>query len=119
MLGSSTTCELDLLAAPPTATALGAVDGALAHPDVVAARSARTWLDAGKERIYGADLRPVDGGIFSIHFDDQSIGLGYDNCRPTPCIPPGLSALQRALTALENAVLAQPACKKAKLALLP
>lgn len=88
--------------------AVGDVERALAHPDVVAA------LAAAKTPVYGSDGRPADGTVFRITRNGKSIDVGGACASPpgSSCIPipPGVGALASVLKALDQQELAKPAC---------
>jgi hypothetical protein len=87
------------------------VRAALRHPDV------RNALDAAEPTLYGADLRPVDGGAWAMQRKDATgrsaqLFLGADcrgsmSCQP---MPPGLRALRERLSSLAEQELATGAC---------
>lgn len=95
----------------PDRVDLGDVRAALRHPDV------RSAWDAAEPTLYGADLRPMDGGVWAIQRNDASgrspqLLLGADcrgssSCQP---IPPGLLALRESLRSLAGQELATRAC---------
>lgn len=105
--GGSFTCTTEIGGCAASAIAVGDVERALAHPDVLAAFAAAMTF-------YGADSRPVDGTIFRITREGKSIDVG-DPCGAPPApacvdIPPGVAALVGTLRALDTQELAKPAC---------
>lgn len=106
--GGSFTCTTQLGACDAGPVAIGDVERALAHPDVVAAFAAATTP------VFGVDSRPFDGTVFEITRNGKSIDVGSDcgvssapACVP---IPPGVAALAAALQALDAQELAKSAC---------
>lgn len=106
--GGTLSCTTEVGACAAAPVAIGDVEHALAHPDVVAAFAKPTTP------VYGNDSRPVDGSILEITKDGKSIDVGGDcgtssapACVP---IPPGISALASVLRALDTQELAKPAC---------
>jgi hypothetical protein len=106
--GGSFSCTTQIGACEAAPVAVGDVERALAHPDVVAAFAAATTP------VYGVDSRPVDGTVFEITRNGKSIDVGGDcgassapACIP---IPPGVSALAAVLKSLDTQELAKPAC---------
>ena len=106
--GGSFSCATQLGACDAGPVAVGEVERALAHPDVVAAFAAATTP------VFGVDSRPVDGTVFEITRIGKSIDVGSDcgassapACVP---IPPGVAALAVVLKALDTQELAKPAC---------
>ena len=107
--GGSFSCATQLGACDAGPVAVGEVERALAHPDVVAAFAAATTP------VFGVDSRPVDGTVFEITRNGKSIDVGSDcgassapACVP---IPPGVAALAAVLKSLDAQELAKPACK--------
>lgn len=73
------------------------IRAAIAHPDVQSAL-------AGAPRVFGIDDRPVDGSIFEIVIDDQSVLVGRPcegepQCEPIPAGVQNLVDVLRATTA--------------------
>ena len=101
--GGSTTCEVAI--DPLDCDAIGAVQAALAHPDVAAARAAAPVL-------YGVDFRPVDGQVYRIDIAGDVIELGSECSDREGCdpIPEGLATLRETLMALAAVVDAAPEC---------
>ena len=106
--GGSFSCATQLGACDAGPVAVGEVERALAHPDVVAALAAATTP------VFGVDSRPVDGTVFEITRNGKSIDVGSDcgassapACVP---IPPGVAALAAVLKSLDTQELAKPAC---------
>lgn len=106
--GGSFSCTTQLGACGAVPVAIGDVESALAHPDVVAALAASTTP------VYGVDSRPVDGTVFEITRDGKSIDVGGDcgGASAPACIPipPGVAALAAVLRSLDTQELAKPAC---------
>jgi len=106
--GGSLSCTTQLGACDAGPVAVGDVERALAHPDVVAAFAAATTP------VYGVDSRPVDGTVFEITRNGRSIDVGGDcGSSPAPAcvpIPPGVGALASVLKSLDTQELAKPAC---------
>lgn len=106
--GGAPACTTQLGACSAAPVAVGDVERALAHPDVVAAFALATTP------VYGTDSRPVDGTVFRITRDGKSIDVG------NPCgsssapacvpIPPGVDALANVLRSLDTQELAKAAC---------
>ncbi len=106
--GGSFSCTTSIGACGAGPVAVGDVERALAHPDVVAAFAASATL------VFGVDSRPVDGTVFRIVRNGKAIEIG-DACSSTsapPCVPvpPGVSALEGTLKALDQQELAKPSC---------
>jgi hypothetical protein len=106
----SCTAELGACSAAPIA--VGDVEAALAHADVIAAL-------AGGTTTYGSDSRPCDGAVLSITIGTKTVEVGGDcqagsptGCGSQPCVPvpAGVRALASVLEQLDAQEIAQPAC---------
>jgi hypothetical protein len=92
---------------PVGEVAVGDVEAALVHPDVVGALAATTTP------VYGVDSRAVDGAVFRITVGTKSIDVGSDcGSGPSSCVPApaGVKTLQALLQHLDEQELAKPAC---------
>ena len=81
------------------------IEGALAHPDAVAAFAAAPVL-------YGRDTRPVDGSVFQITYGGRTVTVGLDCGSTSPCtpIPAGVKALETVLQNLDVQELSKDSC---------
>jgi hypothetical protein len=105
--GGSFTCGTEIGACGAGPVAVGDVESALGHPDVIAAFASTTV-------VYGTDSRPVDGTVLRITRNGKSIDVG-EACGASSApacveIPPGVAALVSTLRALDAQELAKPAC---------
>jgi hypothetical protein len=106
--GGVSSCTTQVGGCDAPAVAIGDVERALAHPDVVSA------FAAAATPVYGVDSRPVDGTVFEITRNGKSIDVG------SPCgsssapacvqIPAGVDALAAVLRSLDTQELAKAAC---------
>lgn len=106
--GGTFSCTTQLGACDAAPVAVGDVERALVHPDVVAAFAAATTP------VFGEDSRPFDGTVFEVTRNGKSIDVGGDcgassapACVP---IPSGVAALAAVLKALDAQELGKPAC---------
>jgi len=109
--GALPSCADEIGACGAPAIAVGDVERALAHPDVVRALASPTTP------IYGQDNRATDGAVLRVTVTagtPKSIDVGSDcpsppvgTCAP---VPAGVRALTNLLTDLDKQELAKPAC---------
>lgn len=104
-------CTSELGACSVAPIAVGDVEAALAHADVVGALSSDT-------KTYGADSRPCDGSVLAITIGAKTLEVGGEckgeptGCSPNPCVPvpAGVRALATLLQKLDAQEIAKPAC---------
>jgi len=108
---STATCMADVPRCSRDARVVTTADvtAALAHPDVKAA------LQVPGQLVYGLDSRPSDGAVLVVEAGAGSFAVGGP-CQPgttdfcARALPPGLAALARSLTGLDEQQMRAPAC---------
>lgn len=102
--GTDGSCENDI--AEDAKYNVAALNGALAHPDVVAAREASPV-------VYGLDTRPWDGSVLHIEIDGDTIEVGSECGAGSDCqvIPDGIAILRSTLEELGVQQRAFDSCK--------
>jgi hypothetical protein len=111
--GTAATCSPALPACgSPTAVTIATINADLANADVQA-----VWaLPQTTTPLFGSDLRPIDGTVYSIALDDgRKVLVGQQCASPamSSCryIPAGLVQLVQDLQNLASAMVADPVCK--------